>query len=314
MKFLETTYEEYINKCKDKTLHPPLEKLYQKLPVKSSELMNIIFYGPPGVGKYTQALVMLSQYSPTCLKYEKRVMVSYNKQQYFYKISDIHFEVDMSLLGCNSKLLWNEIYTQFVDIINTKANKIGFLVCKNFHSIHHELLDIFYSYMQKQSKITIKFIILSESVSFIPTPIINACHIIHVPRPSKSQYKQVIGYTENNVSNISNIKLLSLGTSQIKEYDVVIKKLIAHIDNVKQINIIALRETIYDIFIYNLDVVRCIYIVLQHYIQQDLINDANVDDIIIEIYSFLHLYNNNYRPIYHIEGIILSIIKSIHKI
>ena len=135
-----------------------------------------------------------------------------------------------------------------------------------------------------------------------------------VPRPSKSQYKQVIGCTENNVSNISNIKLLSLGTSQIKEYDVVINKLITHIDNVKQINIIAIRETIYDIFIYNLDVVKCIYIVLQHYIRQDLINDANVDEIIIEIYSFLHLYNNNYRPIYHIEGIILSIIKSIHKL
>jgi len=68
----------------------------------------------------------------------------------------------MSLLGCNSKLLWHEIYQQLVDIISAKTEKSGIIVCKEFHNIHSELLENFYSYMQNNndSSINIKFILL----------------------------------------------------------------------------------------------------------------------------------------------------------
>ena len=58
----------------------------------------------------------------------------------------------MSHLGCNSKILWNEIFMQIVDIISVKSEKIGVVICKNFHMIHGELLEIFYSYIQQYSK------------------------------------------------------------------------------------------------------------------------------------------------------------------
>ena len=74
--------------------------------------------------------------------------LSHNKCIYYLKISDIHYEIDMSLLGCNSKLLWHEIYNQIIDIITAKPNKQGIILCKYFHEIHNELLEIFYSYMQ----------------------------------------------------------------------------------------------------------------------------------------------------------------------
>ena len=57
----------------------------------------------------------------------------------------------MSLMGCHSKMLWNEVYNQIVDILLAKAEKSGIIVCKYFHEIHSELLDIFYSYMQSNS-------------------------------------------------------------------------------------------------------------------------------------------------------------------
>ena len=65
-----------------------------------------------------------------------------------FKISDIHFEVDMQILGCNAKILWNQLYYLIIDIVSSRANKKGIIVCKNFQDIHTELLDIFYSYMQ----------------------------------------------------------------------------------------------------------------------------------------------------------------------
>ena len=105
MKFYETHFEEYTTKAKTENLHPKLDKMFSKFPATLSNLKNLIFYGPSGVGKYTQMLQSIQKYSPTNLKYEKKISVTYNKQQYFFKISDIHYEVDMSLLGCNSKLL-----------------------------------------------------------------------------------------------------------------------------------------------------------------------------------------------------------------
>ena len=129
MKFHETHFEEYINAF---NLHPKLEKIFNEFPEKLHDLKNLIFYGPSGVGKYTQMLKAIKKYSPSELKYEKKISVTYNKQQYFFKISDIHYEIDMSLLGCSSKLLWHEIYQQIIDIINAKTEKSGIIVCKYF--------------------------------------------------------------------------------------------------------------------------------------------------------------------------------------
>ena len=56
------------------------------------------------------------------------------------------------MLGCNAKGIWHDIFTHFNDMINAKSNKVGFIICKNFHEIHNELLDIFYSYMQRSLK------------------------------------------------------------------------------------------------------------------------------------------------------------------
>jgi ERCC4-related helicase len=115
----------------------------------------------------------------------------------------------MSLLGCNSKLLWHEIFFQIVDIIAVKQEKVGVIICRNFHLIHTELLEIFYSYMQQynhsQTNIKIKFFILTEHISFIPTPIINASHILHIGRPSKKQYLEMAILNNMNINMNMNM-------------------------------------------------------------------------------------------------------------
>jgi YbbR domain-containing protein len=90
---------------------------------------------------FNKIIYTIKKYSPSHLKYEKKITITYDKKQYYFRISDIHYEIDMSLLGCNSKLLWHEIYQQIVDIISAKTEKSGIIVCKNFHEIHNELLE-----------------------------------------------------------------------------------------------------------------------------------------------------------------------------
>ena len=98
MKYYETLFIEYIKKVKKINLHPEIN--FKKFPNNANELPNIIFYGPSGVGKYTQVLKLINKYSN--LKYERKINIEY-KKEYSFRISDIHFEIDMELLGCNAK-------------------------------------------------------------------------------------------------------------------------------------------------------------------------------------------------------------------
>ena len=46
--------------------------------------------GPSGSGKYTQALRFIKKYSPSELKYDKRITLNNDKYKYIYRISYIH--------------------------------------------------------------------------------------------------------------------------------------------------------------------------------------------------------------------------------
>jgi hypothetical protein len=320
MKFYENHFEEYITENNIINLHPKLKKVFDKFPNTIHELKNLIFYGPSGVGKYTQMLNSIKKYSPSELKYEKKISITFNKQPYFFKISDIHYEIDISLLGCNSKLLWHEIYQQLIDIISAKTYKSGIIVCKYFHDIHSELLDNFYSYMQKNtsSSVDIKFILITEELSFIPDNILNCCEVIHLARPSKLMYTNCLKEklpTKLQLENITNIKILHNYNQEIMvQYKIICNKIIENIINYKDIQFLKFRDILYDVFIYNLDVSDCIWYILSTLIEKNKINDKQLSVIMIKTYCFFQYYNNNYRPIYHLENYLFFIIKLIHDI
>ena len=302
-----------------KNLHPELEKL-ENIDMDTLFNNNIILYGPTGVGKYTQMLNYIKQFSPSKLKYERKMTINTNKKYpYTFKISDIHFEVDMELLGCNARLLWNEIYKAILDILSSRASHSGIIVCKNFHKIHNELLEIFYSYMQSLShkNINITFIFISESVSFIPNNILNRCIIVPVKRPTKTQYKSI---TKKNIINnfeinkITNIKNIHSDNLQLCEPNKkIVKTIIDSIENYKDINYLELRDNLYNIFIFHLDLNECIWELVKHYVDNKKLNEDKLIKVENYIYKFLKLYNNNYRPIYHLERFIFYLCKTVNE-
>jgi hypothetical protein len=320
MKFFETHYEEYLNENNKVNLHPKLEKIYDKFPNSLTNLKNLIFFGPSGIGKYTQMLRAIKKYSPTELKYEKKLSLTYNKHQYFFKISDIHYEVDMSLLGCNSKLFWHEIYQQIIDIISAKTEKSGIIVCKYFHDIHSELLDNFYSYMQKNTStsIDLKFIIITQAICFIPDNILNCCEIINVPRPSKTSYVKCYKTklpSQIIPENITNIKLVHLNNADLMlQHKITCNKIIISLINIDSLNFIKFRDLLYDIFIYNIDITECIWYILSVLVKDNKLNTEHLSHVLIQTFSFFKYYNNNYRPIYHVEKYLLYLAKLIHNL
>jgi hypothetical protein len=320
MKFYETHFEEYISENNRVNLHPKLDKIYEKFPKSIQELKNIIFYGPSGTGKYSQMLKSIKKYSITDLKYERKISVTYNKQQYFLKVSDIHYEIDMSLLGCNSKLLWHEIYQQIVDIISAKTDKSGIIVCKYFHEIHSELLENFYSYIQQNNSIgvDIKFILITEELSFIPDNILNSCEVINISRPTKTSYVKCTKSKLPNklkTENITNIKILHLYNEDLMlQYRIICNKIINNLVNINDLQYLKFRDILYDIFIYNLDISDCIWYILSMLVEQKRIKKEHLSRILIKTYCFFQYYNNNYRPIYHVENYFLNLAKLIHSL
>jgi len=350
MKFYETTNDDYITTVNKYNLHSELLPLYKNcFPKDIKHFENIIVYGPVGSGKYSQVLYFLKNYSPTELKYEKKITIQSEKQNYTFHISDIHYEIDMSFLGCNSKNLWHDIFFQIVDIISVKQEKIGIIICKNFHMIHNELLDIFYSYIQQfndiHMNIQVKFIILTEHISFIPSNILNACAVLNIKKPNKESFKDMIQVNKkkiqqnnkkhaskinidkqneilneidtNTVINIKEIHSFTLidNVDEIPKdiFNIICDQIISEITLCEKINFITFRDSLYDILIYNLDVVECIWYILTHFILLNKLDTQDISDIINKTYIFLKYFNNNYRPIYHLESIMFYLITKINK-
>uniref|UniRef100_A0A6C0AST4 Uncharacterized protein n=1 Tax=viral metagenome TaxID=1070528 RepID=A0A6C0AST4_9ZZZZ len=354
MKYYETTYEEYLSSVLRYNLHPEFNELFTKFPKKTSLLENIIIYGASGAGKYSQVLKLIKQYSPSELKCDKKMTVNTEKQQYCYRISDVHYEIDMSLLGCNSKLVWHELFNQIVDIISVKPEKFGIILCKNFHWIHAELLEIFYSYMQQynhnHSNIKIKFFIMTEHISCLPTQIINICQLLRVKRPSPEQYKEMvrINSIEPNTQCISTKKIpfqpiynrqskhildeidnsCILNVKDIRSFpmidsvsdipndvfNIICDNIIKELSSPKKISFTTFRDALYDMLTYNLDMTECLWYIVTHFIQAGAFaKKEDVSDVLTKTYTFLKYYNNNYRPIYHLESMMFYIINKINQ-
>lgn len=339
MKFYDSSYEDYINNVTSCNLHPHLIKIYDKFPQDIHKLKNVILYGPSGTGKYSQCLYIINKYSHSSLKYEKKVNVLYNKEPFFFKISDIHFEIDMALLGCNSKQLWHEIYMLIIDIISTKQHKSGIIVCKNFHKINNELLEIFYSYMQSNnySHLNITFFIITEEYSFINDNILSSCLTINVPRPSKTQYTKIVHnnyilhkdefINDNSITNIekqngfmkSNHNVKTFDISNIKNinnnqpsYKLLCNKILKQILNYNEINFLQFREIMYEILIYEMNIYCIVWYILQVLIdKEEKLTAKNITKTIIKTFEFLKYYNNNYRPIFHLENYFLFLCQQI---
>ena len=117
------------------------------------------------------------------------------------------------------------------------------------------------------------------------------------------------------LENITNIKLLVIEDHQHTNFfKIILSKIINSIIDYKTLQFSGLRDNIYDIFIYNLDMHASIWYILTKLISDHKIERAHISDVMTKTYLFLKYYNNNYRPIYHVEKYILYLITIIHNI
>ena len=296
-----------LNIDNNENFHPYLKEENEILNLPLEKIQNIIFYGNRGIGKYYQALLYIKKFSPSNLRYNKKMYI--NDHDYYIKISDIHFEVDMTSLGCNCKVLWSAIQKQIIDCMLSLNLSKAIILCKNFHEINKDLLQNFKNIMIPNCS----YIFLTEHVGFIPNKILQTSEIVSF-RNIKKKTLHKLNIKLNNPEN-----LLAYKKSKIKQYHN-----IKYIDE-KYINIIIdylehskstflylkLREHIYNLLIYQCNIEYCIWYLLNYYIKNKCVKE--LENVMIELYNFFRLYNYNYRPIFHIEKIILYIYNNVDK-
>ena len=104
---------------------------------------------------------------------------------------------------------------------------------------------------------------------------------------------------------MTNIKDLQSDIKDFKNYGKNIRnKIIDKIENYNEINYLEMRDLLYDLFIYDLNFSDTLYQIVYHFVKTKKIKLEDMDKIYYKLYTFLKFYNNNYRPIYHLESFI----------
>lgn len=278
MKFYETTFDEYVHKVKETNLHPefntsgafpshshsPSSSVPHPIPL--SKFSNAIFYGPTGVGKYSQALAFLSNFSPSQLKHTRKLVIEEEctglgtttqrstpsdepmtqsnaevdtqlttshsvggidpESTIILRMSDIHYEVNMSFLNKNARIIWHKIYSQIAE-----QNRECVILCKEFQAIPVDLLAVFYSYMQHnlhyEKANRIHYILLTNTTGFIPESILNMCQLVRFIRPMKKLYEQCVPQMSRHISRVKSkkdVKIDVVDVSNVKYLKVALAK------------------------------------------------------------------------------------------
>ena len=305
-------WDTIIEQVEQNTYHPSIKRLCSIFPATIDTFPNLIFYGPDGSGKYSQMLYVIQKYSNSHLKYEKKIAIqtSKNQENYFIKMSDIHFEIDFNLLGCNSKQLWNDIFLQITDIVSSHIHQKFIIVCKNFQEINIETLEVFYSYLQNSySSYKFAFILLTNAVSFIPENIINLFITIPV---SKTEYiKHSTELTNTNMNTNTN-KIMNKINSSKNTMIKLVDDLIYEIMNYKQMKYNTIRTKLYNLLIFNHSLNEFVEKITYTILAMKELTMEQSSSLIIANQRFLFFFQNNYRPIFHLESYFYTILKIIH--
>jgi len=306
MPSLDKHFEQYIANLKSCDFHPAVGKVRDSCSDDISQMPHLLLNGPPGVGKYTQALGFVEKYSPSDLRYEKRMEVTGGKSTYSMRISDIHFEVDMETLGCHSRAMWSIIHGQIVDAVRAKTPPIGFIICRNFHKTHKELLEVFYYYMATPE---IRLILISEHIGFLPRRIVDRCFRIPIACPPISRARAGGVDSDSVGKNMKGTTVDRLALS--RRHDPLCEVLTALVSSVGPVDYTILRSKFYDVLIQQHHMPAVVWNIVKLLVRSGAISSEQLPRLFKVVCRFYRLYNNNYRPIYHLECLALEIRKII---
>lgn len=223
---------------------------------------NYIIYGNEFMDKYKMAINICKKENLN-IKFNRKYNIHIGDNIHSFNISDTHIEVDFELLGTNEYNIWIELYSKLITF-NTKY----IVICINFDMIKSELIEIFHTFMRTNK---LSYIICTKDISFITDEIKNKCKILSCK-------------IKSNNKCISYEHLIVPIYTSIIECD---------------INYRNIRNNLYKLLIYNIDIHKFFTDIITSAIKDNIIED--IDEELLDI---ICKYNNNYRSICHLEAFV----------
>lgn len=254
------------------------ENYINKHDINIEDNQNIIIYSNNNYTNYCYSLNFIKKQSISQLKYTRKITLHIKNNDYIFNISDIHLEVDFELLGVDEYNIFFELFNHIKENILLN-NKIKYILCLNFNNINKELLEVFYTFLNETH---IKFILLTNCISFISKTLLDNTKIYKIKNISESEYNKTY---KSKIENLSNI---IVKTNKVSLFDI--------------------RQYIYELLIYNYNIHDCMQYLFELLIKNNYINDENIMFIFKNYRKIIEKYNNNYRSIFHLERFIIFLI------
>jgi hypothetical protein len=166
----------------------------------------------------------------------------------------------------------------------------------------------------------LRFIMITNSIGFIPTQITNLCSsIIEVSRPPKCKYTTILkrkinSSNSNNIRNTNNTIINLKYPENAPFYIPICSTIITYMMDISNFDYLIFRNLLYEMLVYNMDIPACIWFILKTLMINNLITTENISEIILETIEILSKYNNNYHNIYHIECYCCYLVSKIHQV
>lgn len=304
-------------------------------------ISNYLVYGGLSHENYAVACEIISEHSPSRAKCIRSLRVQFQKKEVLIPMGDTHFEVDVHALGTSAKYLWTHIIQQIQDIVVLRDSHVAFVVCKNFHCISNEMLELFTSNVRETSYTTrhrstrIYYIVLVQNVSFFPRPFLAR---FYKHRSPMDQFRRLAlrGGCANASEGTMDPEWLrerrNAETNRIRAYlgpqpleskvyelhrssetykMAIYEDLRQCLYHYRTSNSNRLRNALYDVSIYGWDMYEVMWRLIRSLADNfetadDDKSAAVISDLLLESNNICEQYNLNYRPILHVERFALK--------
>lgn len=178
--------ERMVAEARENPFHPAIISDLDQFPTDLAEMPSIIISGPQAAGKRTLGLVVVAGFSPSAMRYEKKLYIGESPRRQedapCVPMSDVHFEVDMSLPCFGNKAGWSSAHKAIVDAVEIRKDKYAFVMCTNFHLADRDLLRVFSNFMDSGvDGVNLRYILITEHYSRLPLEIRQMARRIAVP-------------------------------------------------------------------------------------------------------------------------------------
>lgn len=309
---------------------------------------NLLFYGPPGSGKYTFIKAYLREIFGNKIDFtrtQEEIAVSGGtkaKVTFTTRSSNHHYELNPSDYGVYDKDIISSFLKEKSDTINLASDLPSFVVIYDADKLTQQAQNSLRFLIERRIN-SLRFIFICHNISSIIHPLVSRFSCIRVPSPSeddiknilvrvKKKYKfenfsknaitRIINYcnevtpTPNNLKLILQILDLSIVNGKYKKYELTYEP---HLDSL--VNAITipqdkitlelfekLRDSFYILFTNNLETRDIFRLLIKKIIKHSEISQKTKDKAIRNAAQYQLIAVNSNKDIVHLEAFLFGLI------